>query len=52
MALAWTPTSRRCGARAGALLTWIVMLGLAVAALYVAYGATRAVPAPPAMARV
>lgn len=43
------PTVWRAG---GALLTWIVMLGLAVAALYVAYGATRAVPAPPAMARV
>ena len=34
----------------GALLTWVVMAGLAVAALYAAYSATRAVPAPPALA--
>ncbi|MCB4861742.1 MAPEG family protein [Sphingobium sp. PNB] len=37
---------------AGALLTWAVMVGMAVAALTVAYGATREVPAPPAMAMV
>lgn len=34
----------------GAMLTWTIMIGLAVAALYVAYSATRAVPAPPAYA--
>lgn len=42
------PTVWRAG---GALLTWIVMIGLAIAALYVAYSATRAMPAPPVMAR-
>ena len=35
---------------AGALLTWVVTVGLAMAALYAAYSATRAVPAPPALA--
>lgn len=34
----------------GAMLTWIIMTGLAVAALYAAYQGTRAVPAPPALA--
>ncbi|WP_022682013.1 MAPEG family protein [Sphingobium bisphenolivorans] len=34
----------------GALLTWAVMVGLAVAALLVAYQATRVIPAPPALA--
>ncbi|WP_242125383.1 MAPEG family protein [Sphingobium sp. Sx8-8] len=34
----------------GAMLTWLVMVGLALVALYIAYGATREVPAPPAMA--
>ncbi|WP_313803624.1 MAPEG family protein [Sphingobium sp.] len=43
------PTAWRAG---GALLTWVVMVGLALVALYVAYGATRAVPAPPAMAMI
>jgi len=41
------PTAWRAG---GALLTWLVMVGLAVAALFVAYSATQAIPAPPAMA--
>ncbi|MEJ7932956.1 MAPEG family protein [Sphingobium sp. AN558] len=35
----------------GATATWLVMLALAFAALYVAYSATRALPAPPAMAQ-
>ncbi|WP_375196507.1 MAPEG family protein [Sphingobium sp.] len=43
------PTVWRAG---GALLTWVVMVGLALAALYIAYGATREVPAPPAMAMI
>ena len=34
----------------GAMLTWAVMVVLAVAALYIAYSATREVPAPPALA--
>ena len=41
------PTAWRAG---GAMLTWAVTAALALAALYVAYHATRAVPAPPAMA--
>jgi uncharacterized protein len=41
------PTVWRAG---GALLTWAVMGAMAVTALYVAYHATRSVPAPPAMA--
>lgn len=43
------PTVWRAG---GALLTWVVMVGLALAALYIAYGATREVPAPPTMAMI
>jgi uncharacterized membrane protein YecN with MAPEG domain len=43
------PTVWRAG---GALLTWVVMVGLALAALYIAYGTTREVPAPPAMAMI
>lgn len=43
------PTLWRAG---GALLTWLVMAGMAIAALYLAYGATREVPAPPAMAMI
>ena len=42
-----TPTPLRAG---GIMLTMVVMLGLAVTALVVAYQATREVPAPPAMA--
>ena len=42
------PTPWRAG---GALLTWAITAGLAVAALAIAYGATRALPAPPAMAQ-
>lgn len=34
----------------GAMLTWLIMLALAVAALFIAYHATRAVPAPPHLA--
>ncbi len=34
----------------GALLTWLITLGLGVAALYLAYSGTRAIPAPPALA--
>ncbi|KFG90190.1 putative MAPEG superfamily protein related to glutathione S-transferase precursor [Sphingobium herbicidovorans NBRC 16415] len=41
------PTVWRAG---GALLSWAVTAALAATALYVAYHATRAVPAPPAMA--
>ena len=41
------PTIWRAG---GALLTWIISFALAIAALYAAYSATRAVPAPPAFA--
>lgn len=37
---------------AGAMLTWVVMVGLAVVALTIAYGATREIPAPPAMAMI
>lgn len=43
------PTVWRGG---GALLTWAITAGLAVAALLIAYGATREVPAPPSMAQV
>lgn len=43
------PTAWRAG---GALLTWAIMAGLAVAALLIAYDATREVPAPPSMAQV
>src|SRR3546814_603596 len=43
------PTVWRAG---GALLTWVVMVGMAVTALAIAYGATREVPAPPAMAMI
>jgi uncharacterized protein len=35
---------------AGALLTWIIMVALAIMALMTAYHATRALPAPPALA--
>lgn len=41
------PTIWRAG---GALLTWVLTAGLALTALYVAYSATREVPAPPALA--
>ncbi|QGP79444.1 MAPEG family protein [Sphingobium sp. CAP-1] len=41
------PTALRAG---GALLTWGVMVAMAIAALGIAYGATRPMPAPPAMA--
>ncbi len=41
------PTAWRAG---GALLTWGVMAAIAIAALVVAYGATRAMPVPPALA--
>ncbi|HKY80228.1 MAG TPA: MAPEG family protein [Sphingobium sp.] len=41
------PTIWRAG---GALLTWTLTAGLAITALYVAYSATREVPAPPALA--
>ncbi|MET0370628.1 MAG: MAPEG family protein [Sphingobium sp.] len=41
------PTVWRAG---GILITMVVMLGLAVAALVVAWQATREVPAPPALA--
>lgn len=34
----------------GALITWALMIALAFGALYVAYSATREVPAPPALA--
>lgn len=34
----------------GAMLTWAIMIALAVTALVLAYTATRAVPAPPAYA--
>lgn len=34
----------------GAMMTWTIMIGLAIAAIVVAYSATRAVPAPPAYA--
>jgi uncharacterized membrane protein YecN with MAPEG domain len=43
------PGALRAG---GILLTMLVMLGLAVAALVTAYQASREVPAPPAMAQV
>lgn len=36
----------------GAMLTWIVTVALAIAALIIAYSATREVPAPPAMAAI
>lgn len=36
---------------AGALLSWLIMTVLAIAALYIAYGATHAMPVPPAMAQ-
>lgn len=35
---------------AGALITWAVMLALALIALYAAYSATRTIPAPPDLA--
>ncbi|WP_336969031.1 MAPEG family protein [Sphingobium aromaticiconvertens] len=38
------------GRMAGILLTWAVMLGMAVTALYAAYTGTRELPAPPALA--
>ena len=41
------PNALRAG---GALITWGVTAGLALAALYVAYSATRETPAPPALA--
>jgi uncharacterized membrane protein YecN with MAPEG domain len=41
------PTPWRAG---GIMLTVVIMLGLAVTALYIAYNATRTIPAPPAMA--
>ncbi|MFZ2995456.1 MAPEG family protein [Sphingobium sp.] len=41
------PTAWRAG---GALLTWAVMAGLSIAALTIAYTATRAMPVPPALA--
>lgn len=41
------PTVWRGG---GALLTWTISAALAITALYVAYSATRAIPAPPALA--
>ncbi|HAF42072.1 MAG TPA: GST-like protein [Sphingobium sp.] len=41
------PTATRAG---GALLSWIIMVVLAIAALMLAYSATREVPAPPALA--
>lgn len=34
----------------GVTLTWLILLGLAIFALIIAYGATHAVPAPPALA--
>ena len=40
------PTVWRAG---GALLTWVVMVGMAIAALAIAYGATREMPVPPAL---
>ncbi|AEG49969.1 GST-related protein [Sphingobium chlorophenolicum L-1] len=43
------PTVWRAG---GALLTWAVMVGMAITALTIAYGASREVPAPPAMAMI
>lgn len=36
----------------GQMVTFVIMLGLAVAALFLAYQSTREMPAPPAMARV
>ncbi|HUD92261.1 MAPEG family protein [Sphingobium sp.] len=41
------PTALRAG---GALLTWGVMLAIAITALSIAYTATREFPAPPTMA--
>ncbi|MFC3440172.1 MAPEG family protein [Sphingobium rhizovicinum] len=41
------PTALRAG---GALLTWVIMIVMAGTALSIAYGATRAMPVPPAMA--
>lgn len=40
------PTLLRGG---GAMLTWIVMIAMAITALTIAYTATREVPAPPAL---
>ncbi len=34
----------------GIAVTWLIMLGLAIAALYAAYSGTREIPAPPALA--
>jgi uncharacterized membrane protein YecN with MAPEG domain len=41
------PTAWRAG---GALLTWVIMIVMAGTALSIAYGATREMPVPPAMA--
>ena len=41
------PNAARAG---GIMLTWAVLLVLAITALYAAYSGTRAVPAPPALA--
>lgn len=38
------------GRAGGILLTWAVMLGMAVTALYAAYTGTRELPAPPSLA--
>lgn len=38
------------GRMIGILLTWVVMLGMAVTALYAAYNGTHTPPAPPALA--
>ncbi|MBH2000575.1 MAG: MAPEG family protein [Sphingomonadaceae bacterium] len=40
------PTAWRAG---GALVTWVVMVAMAIAALTIAYTATREIPAPPAL---
>lgn len=42
------PTPWRAG---GILLTWAITAALAIAALVIAYGATRPIPAPPTMAQ-
>lgn len=41
------PTVWRAG---GILLTWVIMIGLSIAALTIAYGATHAMPVPPVLA--
>lgn len=38
------------GRMVGILLTWVVMLGMAVTALYAAYNGTRTLAAPPSLA--